>query len=230
MPADVMPTEKRICEVQIVSTRIAAQLSKLGFRLPLLMGLSLLIATPVYAHHPFGGETPSTLLAGFLSGLGHPVVGFDHLVFVIAVGLLAALQRRGMVLPIAFVLTSLAGTGVHLQGMDLPVPELIISASVLIFGGLLALKERLHDGVVIGLGAIAGLFHGYAYGEAIVGAEMTPTIAYLAGFSLIQLAISLTAYFLAQRSTQKGAALPLRFAGFTISGIGIALLNGIILG
>jgi len=28
------------------------------------------------------------------------------------------------------------------------------------------------------LGAIAGLFHGYAYGESIIGAGMTPLFAY----------------------------------------------------
>ncbi|PZD73292.1 hypothetical protein C1752_02297 [Acaryochloris thomasi RCC1774] len=197
----------------------------------LLMG-SLISAKPAFAHHPFGGETPDTALAGFLSGLGHPVIGFDHFVFVIAVGLLAALQRRGMVVPAAFILMSLAGTGIHLMGVDLPAPELVISASVLLFGALLALKDRLNEILVIGLGAIAGIFHGYAYGEAIVGAEMTSLMAYLVGFSLIQLMISLSAYFLGRRVTENGKArtLPLRFAGFAICGIGIALLNGLITG
>jgi len=33
---------------------------------------------------------------------------------------------------------------------------------------------------------VAGAFHGYAYGESIVGAEPAPLAAYLAGFALIQ--------------------------------------------
>lgn len=198
----------------------------------LLLVSCLVSASPALAHHPFGGETPSTGLAGFLSGLGHPVIGFDHFVFVVAVGLIAALQRRGIAVPATFILMSLAGTGLHLMGIDLPAPELVISASVLLFGGLLALKDRLNEVLVIGLGAIAGLFHGYAYGEAIVGAEMTPLLAYLAGFSLIQLVIALLAYVLGRRITKNGTAptLPLRFAGFVICGIGMTLLNGIITG
>ncbi len=197
----------------------------------LLVG-GLFSASPALAHHPFGGETPNTLLAGFLSGIGHPVIGFDHLVFVIAVGLLAALQPRGLSVPVAFVMTSLAGTGLHLMGFDLPIPEIVITASVFLSGVLLAQKSRLNDLLVVGTVAIAGLFHGYAYGEAIVGAEITPLLAYLVGFSLIQLVISLSACVLGQRVIQTAATprLPLRFAGFLICGVGIALLNGIIAG
>jgi urease accessory protein len=40
------------------------------------------------------------------------------------------------------------------------------------------------------LAALAGLFHGYAYGEAVVGAGMDPIMAYLAGLCLIQMAIA----------------------------------------
>ena len=59
-----------------------------------------------------------------MSGMGHPVIGIDHLAFVIAAGLVAALMRRGVLVPIVFVLGSLAGTGIHLQALDLPAPEL----------------------------------------------------------------------------------------------------------
>ena len=33
-----------------------------------------------------------------------------------------------------------------------------------------------------------GQLHGYAYGESIVGAESSPRVGYLLGFSLVQLA------------------------------------------
>ena len=41
--------------------------------------------------------------------------------------------------------------------------------------------------------SLAGIAHGYAYGESIVGAEPTPMIAYLAGFTLVQLAVMFAA-------------------------------------
>ena len=197
-----------------------------------LAGLSfLLLATPVMAHHPFGERTPANAIEGFLSGMGHPVIGLDHLAFVIAAGLLAAVMGRGLMIPLAFVLASLAGTGIHLLSLDLPAPEFFISASVLLFGVLLAMKNRPASSIVVGLGALAGLFHGYAYGEAIVGAEMSPLFAYLLGFATIQMVIACGAYWVAKRlgNSQQGA-LNLRFAGFTLAGVGAAFLSGVVLG
>ncbi|NER79990.1 MAG: urease accessory protein UreJ [Leptolyngbya sp. SIO1D8] len=192
----------------------------------------LLAATPALAHHPFGGETPSNVVQGFLSGMGHPVIGLDHLAFVITAGLLAAVMGRGLSIPIAFVAASLAGTGIHLMKLNLPAPEFFISASVLLFGILLAMKQQPHTGIVVGLAALAGVFHGYAYGEAIVGADMAPLFAYLLGFASIQAGIAIAAYWLAQRlgAGNEPAALNLRFAGFTLAGVGAAFLSGVILG
>mgnify|MGYP006450570869 CR=1 FL=1 len=45
-------------------------------------------------HHPMGGETPKTFTQGLLSGLGHPVIELDHLLFVIAFALLVGLAGR----------------------------------------------------------------------------------------------------------------------------------------
>jgi urease accessory protein len=187
------------------------------------------IATPAFAHHPFGADTPSNALEGFLSGVGHPVIGFDHFAFVIASGLIAALFARGFVIPVAFVLMSMVGTGIHLMSIDLPMPEVIISASVLLFGFLLALKKQPSLGVVTALGAIAGVFHGHAYGEAVFGAEMTPIVAYLAGFATIQVVIALASFFVGRRVyEQRGLAL--RFSGFAIAGFGAAFLASALLG
>jgi len=197
----------------------------------LILGLSSL---PVLAHHPFDGQTPSNFVEGFLSGLGHPVIGIDHLTFVIAVGLMAGLLRYGLALPLAFITTAIAGTGLHVMGVTLPFPELIIAASVLIFGGLLAFETILPPPGMIVLVGMAGIFHGYAYGEAIVGAQMNPLIAYLLGFSVIQGAIALGAYQLARywqtRSGGSQNGLNLRFAGFLIAGLGLAFTAGNLLG
>lgn len=198
-----------------------------------ILGL-FLIANPALAHHPFGGETPDNFLTGFLSGLGHPVIGIDHLVFVIAVGLLASLKKqRGVLLPIAFVVSTLIGTGIHLLSMDLPLPETIISASVLTFGIILAMPQTPQLVWLVSIGALAGIFHGYAYGEAIIGAQMTPLVAYLLGFASIQLIISLAAFKIGKISLARIAEQPslfLRFAGFTICGLGTAFLSSVILG
>ena len=196
-----------------------------------LLSISLLTASPALAHHPNGGEIPSNFVQGFLSGIGHPVIGIDHLVFVVAIGLLAALSKKlGMVIPIAFVAATALGTVIHLQSIDLPVPELIISASVLVMGIFLAQQKQVDLAIIAVVGAIAGIFHGYAYGEAIVGAETTALGAYLLGFCSIQLVISAIAFYVARSIIKTPASLWLRFAGFTISGIGLAFVSNTILG
>ena len=199
------------------------------------IGIYILInATPALAHHPNGGKIPSTVAEGFLSGLGHPVIGIDHLVFVIAIGLLAALSKKfGLVIPTVFAVATAIGTGIHVQSIDLPLVELIISASVLIMGIFLAKKEQTSLAILTGVSAIAGIFHGYAYGESIVGAETNALGAYLLGFCSIQLAISVGAYYFGKQVISKAtipATLPLRFAGFTICGIGFSFLSSAILG
>lgn len=186
---------------------------------------------PALAHHASGGETPDNAFEAFSSGLVHPVIGLDHLAFVVAAGLLAAVMGRGLVIPVAFVIASLAGTGIHLMSLDLPAPELFISASVLVFGILLAMKSQPNNAIVIGLAAIAGVFHGYAYGEAIVGAEMGPLVAYLVGFAFIQMAIALVAYWTGCTVSKQAAEpsdIALRFAGFVICGVGGTFLSTLI--
>ncbi|RZM83015.1 urease accessory protein UreJ [Leptolyngbya iicbica LK] len=192
----------------------------------------MLVATPALAHHPFGGETPNNAIQGFLSGLGHPVIGLDHLAFVITAGLLAAVMGGGLLIPIGFVLVSMVGTVLHLMAIDLPAAELVISASVLVFGALLAMREPPKTAVVVGLAAFAGLFHGYAYGEAVIGAGMDAVLAYLAGFAIIQTAIAVGAYGVAKQLIGKaeGSTLNLRFAGFALAGVGAAFLSGVFLG
>lgn len=197
--------------------------------------ITLLVATaaPASAHHPFGGDTPQTWVEGFLSGLGHPIIGLDHLAFVVAAGLVAVgLGNRGWFLPLGFILGTLGGTGLHLAGLDVPGLETVISLSVVTFGLLLAAGRSLPLALTVALGAIAGLFHGHAYGEAVIGAEMAPLAAYLAGFALVQGGIALGLWAIASRAlaSPDRATLPLRFAGFTLLGIGIAFFSTVLLG
>ncbi len=202
--------------------------SKLIFLLPIPL---ILLATPAaLAHHPMGKMTPDNFYGGFMSGLAHPVIGLDHLAFIVGVGLLGSLSSWGMIIPIGFVLTSILGTVAHLMSIDLPVPELIISLSVLISGLMLAKGNLPKNLPGITLALIAGIFHGYAYGESIVGAETTPLFAYLAGFALIQTLIAFGCYKWAkslqnQSSPKNSSSLIVRFIGCVIFGMGITFLS-----
>jgi urease accessory protein len=238
MPADDKPVLVRLRGTdESMMNQYFIALAKVWAKHPLkCLGLIGFLATaellyspfPALAHHALGGKTPTHAFAGFLSGLAHPIIGIDHLAFVIAAGLLAAAIGRGVGMPIVFVAMSLVGTGLHLMNVNLPAPEWFIALSVLGFGVMLALRHQPQGGVVVGIAAIAGLFHGYAYGESIIGAEMGPLAAYLAGFAVIQLAIAFAAYWIGGRllsNADRSTALPLRFAGFAICSMGMTFLT-----
>lgn len=85
--------------------------------------------------------------------------------------------------------------------------------------------------LISGLAALAGIFHGYAYGEGIFGAETTPLVAYLIGFTLIQLLISLGVYFVTNQVIKSIAfKYVTRFAGLAIASTGLVFLASAITG
>lgn len=182
-----------------------------------------LAAPPASAHHAMDGAMPSTFAEGFISGLAHPVIGVDHLAFLVAVGVATAVGAMPLWMPVAFVAASAAGVGLHLALVDLPAAELVIAASVLLAGVLLAGGVRVATGAWLALFAVAGLFHGYAYGESIVGAEPTPLYAYLAGLVIIQSILAIGVAVVAGRAF---SALAPRLAGAAVAGIGFAALVG----
>lgn len=215
---------------------IATPRRRMGSAVALLVGLTAFtFALPAKAHHPFGGTTPDNFWEALLSGLGHPVIGLDHLAFVVASGLVALQLPRSFFVPTAFVIATTVGTGIHLLAWDLPATEIAIAGSVLAFGLLLAFRNLGNDRhgfpaysmVLTALAAIAGIFHGYAYGEAIIGAEMSPLLAYLLGFTLVQLAIASSAWKFGNMIIEK-ASTPawgiLRFLGWAIAAVGIVFL------
>ena len=199
-------------------------LLRIGTAITIITSLVLLqTIEPATAHHPMGGETPSNFWEGLLSGIGHPIIGLDHLAFVVAMGLIAASVSQGILIPVSFITTAMLGTGIHLLSIDLPLVEIAIAISVIVFGLMLALKQKLNTPLLAILAAIAGIFHGYAYGEAIIGAEITPLLAYLVGFSVIQLLIALLAMKfieLVNHNWQNQSFSLMRFLGLVTSAIG----------
>ena len=179
-----------------------------------------------FAHHPLGGDTPTTLMHGLLSGIGHPVIGFDHLAFVIAVGLLAAFQRNRVLMPAGFVIATMIGTMVTLSAATLPMAEIVITLSVLA-AGVMVMRGKLADLVpTTVIVAVAGLFHGWAYGAAVIGAETTPIIGYLAGMAMVQMVIALGVGAGARAIWQAAgaSAIQARLAGAVVAGVGLTYL------
>lgn len=199
----------------------------------LLMLLSCLGPMVAQAHHPMGGETPKNWLTGFLSGLGHPVIGIDHLAFIVASSLMAINLPRPWIVLSTFILASCMGIFLPLHAVMVPGTELAIAFSVILFGLLLAFRSQVVGLTsvstkligLICLVAMAGVVHGYAYGEAILGAETTPIAAYLVGLAAIQGAIAGGSYYFGRLLHQQIAtAKTWKYMGLFISGVGVLSL------
>jgi urease accessory protein len=188
--------------------------------------MGVLVGSPAFAHHMMGGKMPSTFGAGVLSGLGHPILGLDHLAAIVAVGCLAAAFPSGALLAIGFVVAMLVGVSLHVAEMNIPASEALVALSVIALGAVLALRRAQSPMLVGVLLLAAGLFHGYALGESIAGAEPTPLYAYFIGLAIIQSAIALGVMTTVKALThpRAGELAAVRLIGAGVVGVGCAAL------
>ena len=193
---------------------------------PALAALAALaFPTFAHAHHAMGKATPSSFFDGFASGLAHPVIGIDHFLFVLALGAVCYAFRRGAGTAAAFLAATLAGAAAHYYSMSLPYAEAWVAASLVVAGVLLLRASQTSTALLAPVFfALAGLAHGYAYGEAIVGAEATPLAAYLAGFTLVQIGLALTGYAIARAMDRRRPLRASRAFGGALSLAGVVLL------
>jgi urease accessory protein len=182
-----------------------------------------LVVSSASAHHVMGGKTPASFAEGVLSGLGHPIIGPDHLAFLVALGVAVGVFRLSLANPFLFLAAMAGGVAVHVAAIALPGAELIVAASVLLAGALLAVEHQIASGWWTALFVVAGFFHGYAYGESIFGAEPTPLAAYLVGLVAVQTVLTI-GVALASRALWKASALAPRLAGAAVGGVGFAAL------
>ena len=143
-------------------------------------GLLLLTAAPASAHHLmelFHQQQP-TPLAGLLSGLGHPLLGPDHLLFLLALALVG-LQRSSRWM-LSLLAVGLLGSLVGLMTPQLPGAELLVALTLVVEG--LVVVGRLPAALLVPSFAL----HGYVLSAAVIGWEPTAIGAYLVGLLLSQ--------------------------------------------
>ena len=191
-----------------------------------LVGAGLLAtAGTASAHHLMGGKTPATFADGILSGVGHPIIGPDHLAFLVALGIAVGVGRLSLVTPFLFLLAMACGVAAHVAAVNIPAAELIVALSVLIAGVLIALDWHIPAKAWAAIFSIAGFFHGYAYGESIYGAEPTPLVAYLVGLVAVQTVLVVGIAF-ASRAVLMASRIGPRLVGAAICGVGFTVLVG----
>mgnify|MGYP000933048466 CR=1 FL=1 len=105
------------------------------------IGLGLLalafIPFPVEAHHPWESQMGNfNFLQGFASGLAHPILGLDHLLFLISVGLIGGVSlftRVPLLLFVALLGTALSQFIPIFQGAETVMGISVVCASLVAF-------------------------------------------------------------------------------------------------
>ena len=172
---------------------------------------------------------PVTAFEGFLSGLGHPVIGLDHFLFIAGASVLAAQFARGWYLPLVFVVSSVFAAGIRYAGADLALGELPVAGSLVVLGAMMLAARTPRDGVVAVLFLAAGIIHGHALAGGIIGAERAPLAAYLAGLTVIQCVIGLAAWRIATWAAVRHPKLPVRQLTGAVAGIAGLVFSGMVL-
>lgn len=180
--------------------------------------VALLLLPGVALAHP--GHDAST----FLNGVAHPLGGIDHLLAMIAVGILAS-RFEGMTraaLPLAFIAAMSIGAIVAATGLAVGGVELMIALSLVVFGVAILAARKLPVAFAGSAVAAFALFHGYAHGAEMAG---TSLLAFGTGFVLSTALLHGTGLWLTLRAREFGerACTAIRLSGGVIAGIGVAL-------
>lgn len=198
-----------------------------------LASTTLFLSTTSLAHHPMGGETPGTYLHGFLSGLAHPIIGIDHFAFIIGVGIVLGFGAlRGLTTPLMLIAAAIAGTTLSWSGFTFPATELMVALSLLGVAATVFLKPQYKLFLTV-TGSAAAFFHGQAYAGAVLGAETSPLVAYLTGFTITQFSLAAAAYLLTRwllANHQKLSAMAQTAAASAIGGIGLISVASTVIG
>lgn len=187
-----------------------------------------LVSAPAFAHHPLAGQPMETFAHGLLSGIGHPLLGFDHLFFVLAMGVAALFTGMPKSAPLAYIAAMMAGVGIAAAGIALPIVEPVIVLSLLVVGGVLLSGKALKFQTAVLLFAGAGLFHGAAFGGAIAAQESASAqvlVGYLLGLAALQWAMAVGAGMAAQKiwGAAEASNIQSRLAGAAVAGVGAFL-------
>ncbi|NRA55240.1 MAG: HupE/UreJ family protein [Gammaproteobacteria bacterium] len=187
-----------------------------------LIGMMLMLPKLAYAHEAPGG-------AGFMAGFSHPVLGFDHLLAMLSVGILSA-QMGGKAIwkiPATFIVIMLVGGVLGINGVHIVSVELGIVCSVLVLGVAIATEKKIPAFVAMIFVGFFAIFHGHAHGAEMpyLAEPMLYACGFVAGTAIIHITGVLIGVI--THKLQHGQQL-LRYFGAGIAGVGFhmaTLLN-----
>lgn len=169
---------------------------------------------------------------GFMAGISHPVLGLDHLLAMIAVGIVSAqVAQNGdakaiWTVPTCFVLVMAIGGALGMADIGLIAIEIGIALSVIVLGFTIASGGKISTWLLYGCVSLFAIFHGYAHGQEIP--ELASSWTYISGFMIGTAVLHLIGVAIGHyaEKIQDGEAI-LRYTGAVVAGIGLHILWGL---
>ena len=187
----------------------------------LIITLLAVANTPAFAH------TGEGLTGGFVSGLTHPIFGWDHVVAMVAVGLWGAVLGRPAIwiLPIVFPLVMAFGAALGVAGIPVPFIEAGIALSGVVLGLLIVFFVKTPMVIAAILVGLFAIFHGHAHGTELP--EAANPIAYAIGFVIATGLLHLFGILFGTLMASEAGKWAVRAGGAVIALVGAAFLVGI---
>jgi urease accessory protein len=145
--------------------------------MPTIFTTAFVLAPTISLAHTGHGDTN-----GLAHGLIHPITGIDHVLAMVAVGVLSAqLGGRALLLvPLSFVGVMAVAGALGAAGIQLPFAEVGIALSVIVLGLAVGFRLKLPVLAAMALVSFFAVFHGYVHGAEMPAA--TSGLPYAAGF------------------------------------------------
>ncbi len=177
----------------------------------------------------FAHEGTISNVGSLLSGLTHPVLGPDHLLAMLSVGLLSAQigGRAIWTVPATFVGVMAVGGSMGLLAAGFTLTELGIGLSVVVLGIAIAAERSLPIRVALAAVALFAIFHGYAHGLEMpqTAQPLLYALGFLSGTALIHIAGVIIGDI--SQHYPRGRQL-LRLGGGAIAAIGVLFIIGLL--
>lgn len=186
-----------------------------------ILGTTMVLgAGPAWAHDAAGG------LGGLVSGFMHPLLGWDHLVAMVAVGIWAAALggREVRRLPLAFLLLMAIGGTLGMAGIGLPAVEAGIAASAIVLGLVVAAALAPSPAVAAAIVAVFAILHGNAHGIELP--QAASAWGYSVGFLVATALLHLIGIGIAGLARWPVGRIAVRATGGAIALTGTAFLFG----
>lgn len=169
---------------------------------------------------------------GFKAGISHPVLGLDHLLAMIAVGIVSAqVAQNGYAkaiwtVPTFFVLVMAVGGALGMADAGLIAIEIGIALSVIVLGFAIASGGQISIWLLYFCVSLFAIFHGYAHGQELP--ELASSGTYIVGFMIGTAVLHLIGVTIGHyaKKIEDGETI-LKYTGAVIAGIGLHILWGL---